>query len=211
MSIAIHKRSVMALYSSYTDPYSHRVRIALAEKGVTADILDVNSSLKLQEELREINPYNTIPTLVDRELVLFRSEIILEYLDERFPHPPLMPIYPIAKGRTRLMIYRINYDWYRHLDVMMSPNATEEAKVDAKIQLVDSITSVTQVFAETPYFLNEDFSLIDCCIAPLLWLLPKFGIDLTTKPGPICDYAERLFAREAFKASITVHETLVRI
>src|ERR1700730_11730594 len=116
MAVAANKRSIMTLYSKAACAYSHRVRIVLAEKGVTVDVLNIDQSLKVKEEMMELNPYGTTPTLVDRELVVYQSEIIMEYLDERFPHPSLMPVYPVARARTRLMIYRINRDWYSCMD-----------------------------------------------------------------------------------------------
>jgi RNA polymerase-associated protein len=211
MAVSTNKRSTMTLYSSATDPYSYRVRIVLAEKGVTFDFIDVHSSAKTMEELMEINPYGTVPTLVDRDLVLYQSEIIMEYLDERFPHPPLLPVYPVAKGRSRLMIYRVNHDWYTILDKLLQPeNYLGEIEM-LKKKLVDSITSVTPIFAELPYFLSEDFSLVDCCIAPLLWRLPKLAIELPSQAAPILRYAERVFSRESFQASLVDGEKVSKV
>ncbi len=205
------KRSTMTLYSSPDDPYSHRVRIVLAEKVVNVDILDVKSSLSLQQELQELNPYNTIPTLVDRDLILFRSEIIMEYLEERFPHPPLLPIYPISKARSRLMIYRINRDWYTHLDVLLAAQATAEQKEQAKINLIDSISSVVSLFIEKPFFGSDDFSLLDCCVAPLLWRLFKIDDNAFSNLTAIRDYAKKIFARASFKESLVEHERFIRV
>ena len=211
MAISANKRSVMTLYSRPDDLYSHRVRIVLAEKGVTFDLVDVQSSSKAMEELAEFNPYCTVPTLVDRDLVLYQSEIIMEYLDERFPHPPLLPVYPVAKGRSRLMIHRVNNDWYSLMDKLLDPNTYVSEIEHIKNKLVDSITSVTPVFAEMPYFLSEDFSLVDCCIAPLLWRLPKLSINLPEQATAILDYAERIFERESFKASLAEVEKMTRV
>jgi len=202
MAIASSKRSIMTLYSGATDPYSHRVRIVLAEKGVTFDIIDVETSQKATEELAEYNPYASLPTLVDRDLVLFRSEIIMEYLDERFPHPPLMPVYPVAKGRTRLMMYRINKDWHSLMDRMLHNEPEHDMQITKK-ELIESITSVIPVFAEMPYFLSEEFSLIDCCIAPILWRLPRLGVELPVQAKPVLEYAQRIFQRDSFQASLT--------
>lgn len=211
MAVSANKRSIMTLYSSSNDPYSHRVRIVLAEKGVTFDLVDVHASAKAMEELMEINPYGTVPTLVDRDLVLYQSEIIMEYLDERFPHPPLLPVYPVAKGRSRLMIHRVNHDWYAILDKLLEPN-NYLGEIDLlKKKLVDSITSVTPVFAELPYFLSEEFSLVDCCIAPLLWRLPKLAIELPAQATPILRYADRVFNRESFQASLSDVEKAVKV
>lgn len=196
----------MTLYSRAADPYSHRVRIVLAEKGVTVDILDVDKLPKAKEELNELNPYGTTPTLVDRELVLYTSEIIMEYLDERFPHPPLMPVYPVARGRTRLMVYRINRDWYSELDKLLNFNTPTAEKEQAKKHLRESITSVAPVFSEMPYFLGEEFSTLDCCIVPLLWRLPMLGIELPPQAKSVLSYAKRMFEREAFVASLSEFE-----
>lgn len=211
MAVSANKRSIMTLYSSAHDHYSHRVRIVLAEKGVSFDLIDVNLSPKAMEELMEVNPYGTVPTLVDRDLVLYQSEIIMEYLDERFPHPPLLPVYPVAKGRSRLMIYRVNHDWYAALDKILDPNYDIDAREILKKRLVDSITSVTPVFAELPYFLSEEFSLVDCCIAPLLWKLPKLGIELPPQAAPVLRYAERVFNRESFQASLSDVDKTVKV
>jgi len=205
MAVAPNKRSVMTLYSGSTDIYSHRVRIVLAEKGVTADIIDVGSNIKAKEELLTLNTYGVPPLLMDRDLVLYESEIIMEYIDERFPHPPLMPVYPVARGRSRLMICRVNRDWYRLMHRILD-NENKDAVSLAQKELTDSITSVSPVFAEMPYFLSEEFSLIDCCIAPLLWRLPSLGIELPAQAKSVVEYAERLFKRDSFVNSLTNEE-----
>lgn len=209
MSVAPSKRSVMTLYSGPTCPFSHRVRIVLAEKGVTVDILDVDKVPKAREELNQLNPYGTTPLLMDRDLVLYESEIIMEYLDERFPHPPLMPVYPVARARSRLMIYRLNRDWYTLMKRIVSGD-TEETKVQARKELRDSITSVVPVFSEMPYFLSDEFSLIDCCIAPLLWRLPVLEVELPVQAKPVLAYTERIFQRTAFVDSLTEAEQSMR-
>lgn len=211
MSVLPNKRSLMTLYSGSQDAYSHRVRIVLAEKGVAADIIDVEHSAKAKEELLEFNPYGTTPMLVDRELVLYQSEIVMEYLDERFPHPPLMPVYPVARARTRLMIYRINRDWYSLMDKILHAKEqdSQESQTYRK-NLKESLCSIAPVFADMPYFLSEEFSLIDCCIAPLLWRLPLLKITLPPQAKSVLGYAERLFKRESFLASLTEAEVAMR-
>jgi RNA polymerase-associated protein len=208
MSVIPHKRSGMTLYSESTDPYSHRVRIVLAEKGVTVDVLNVDKAPKAKDELLQLHPYGTVPLLADRELVIFQSDIIMEYLDERFPHPPLMPVYPIARARARLMIYRLNRDWCAHLDkILLAGAETNTAAVkEAKKALIEGLTSVASAFGEMPFFLSEEFSLVDCCLLPLLWRLPSLGITLPPEAKPILVYAERLFKRDAFVASLTEAE-----
>jgi RNA polymerase-associated protein len=195
----------MTLYSNATDLNCHRVRIVLAEKGVTVDILDIDTG-NPPEDLIDLNPYNTVPTLVDRELVLYEPNIIMEYLDERFPHPPLLPVYPVARAKSRLMIFRIESDWYSLVN-----NIERDKNADsARKELRDSLVSIAPVFSDFPYFLSEDFSLVDCCVAPLLWRLPSLGIELPPKAKAINDYAKRMFAREAFQASMTEAEQELR-
>lgn len=215
MAITPHnKRSIMTLYSSATDIYSHRVRIVLAEKGVTYDVLDVELNQKAREELCEINPYGTTPVLVDRDLWLYQSEVVMEYLDERFPHPPLMPIYPVARARSRLLLYRINKDWYSQVDIIQKAGSSDGqsngAVAKAQETLTNSIVSVVPVFAEMPFFMSEEFSLLDCCIAPLLWRLPRLKIELPPQAKPVLDYAQKMFNRESFQASLTEAEKRMR-
>lgn len=215
MAVNPSRRANMTLYSKAGDPYSHRVRIVVAEKGVSIDILDVDKALKLKEEMMELNPYGNPPVLVDRELVLYQSEIIMEYLDERFPHPPLLPVYPVARARSRLMLYRINRDWYSCMDKILLalangiPNSAAEL-VEPKKILKEGLVSIAPVFNEMPYFLSEEFSLIDCCMAPLLWRLPLLGIGLPTQAQSVLTYAERLFTRESFIASLSETEKAMK-
>jgi len=210
MGTIINKRSVISLYSSSHDPYSHKIRIILEEKGVTYDVIDIESSPKAKEEIAEYNPYGTVPTLVDRDLVLFRSDIIAEYIDERFPHPPLLPVYPVLKAKSRLMIYRINRDWYKLMDQILYPDTPEERKIILRAELLDSLLSVTPIFAENPYFFSEEFSLIDCCIAPLLWRLPQLGIEIPENAKDIIKYMNKIFSRPSFQASLTETEKATR-
>jgi stringent starvation protein A len=207
MTVITSKRSVMALYSAPTDPYSHQVRIVLAEKGVTVDIIGVQPDSR-PEDLIDINPYGTVPTLVDRDLVLYSAGIIMEYLDERFPHPPLLPVYPVARGRSRLMMYRIDRDWYTLMNRIMHESGKEADQ--ARQILRDSLMSVLPVFNEMPFFLSEEFSLVDCCIAPLLWRLPSLGVDLPAQAKDIDAYAKRIFERDSFQVSLTEAERALR-
>lgn len=206
MAVATNKRSVMLLYSGNSDVYSHRVRIALAEKGVVYEVVNINPQDrkdKLEkdksEDLLELNPYGTIPTLVDRDLALYDTNIIMEYLDERFPHPPLLPVYPVARARLRLMIHRIDREWgplIRKLEL----GKTTEMKAAAK-ELRSYLMQIMPLFSNSPYFLSEEFTLVDCCLASIIWRLPVWGIELDAKP--LQRYAERLFKREAFQSSLT--------
>ena len=210
MAVPANKRSIMTLYIRSGCPYCDRVRFVLSEKGVVYDVVDISDSIKDMECLAQYNPYVIVPTLVDRDLVLYGSEIIMEYLDERFPHPPLMPVYPVAKARSRLMIHRVNKDWYTPMNKILSPNSTIEEQNKARNELADSIISVTPVFAEMPFFLSEEFSLVDCCIIPLLWRLPKLGISLPPQAKPVLDYAERMFQRESFQVTLPEDEQITR-
>ncbi|MEP1742145.1 MAG: stringent starvation protein SspA [Kangiellaceae bacterium] len=205
----VAKRSIMTLYTGSDDVYSHQVRIVLAEKGVNFEAIEVLDSRQPPEDLIDLNPYNTVPTLVDRELVLFEAPIIMEYLDERFPHPPLMPVYPVARARSRLMVRRVEKDWYSLMNTILSGKDKEAEQ--ARKELTESLLTLAPVFSETPYFLNEDFSLIDCCLAPLMWRLPAMGIKLTGRGAKeVTTYMELLFERESFQASLSDIEREMR-
>ncbi|MCH9644079.1 MAG: stringent starvation protein A [Gammaproteobacteria bacterium] len=201
------KRSIMTLYSGALDIYSHQVRIVLAEKGVSVDVLNVDDNHPC-EDLLELNPYNTLPTLVDRDLVLYQAQVIMEYLDERFPHPPLLPVYPVARAKNRLMSYRIERDWYRLVKQLHDDN---QATVDAaREELRSGLIALQPVFADMPYFLSEEFTLVDCVIAPLLWRLPLYGIEIPNSVKAIHKYQERVFNRDSFQASLTEAEREIR-
>lgn len=205
MSIAANKRSSMAFFSDPNDHYCHRVRIVLAEKGITVDIIDVEPDNHPQE-LIEVNPYNTVPTMLDRDLVLYEPNIMMEYLDERFPHPPLLPVYPVARANSRLLAHRIQRDWCGLVDVLSNPASSASAMTKARKELRESLTGVAPVFAEMPFFMSDEFSLVDCCLAPILWRLPHFGIELPPQAKPLQDYMDRIFAREGFIGSLSAAE-----
>src|SRR3989338_6752648 len=196
------KRSLMTLYSGPADLDSHQARIVLAEKGVTVDVLSVDA-VKPDEDLISLNPYGTFPTLVDRDLVLYDVDVIMEYLDERFPHPPLLPVYPIARAKSRLMLQRIENDWYSLARIIENNHSTDAQKETARKSLRDMLVTLTPVFDESPYFLSEEFTLDDCRIAPLLWRLPALKIILPVAAKSIVKYQTRVFARDAFQASLT--------
>lgn len=203
MAVAANKRSIMTLFSDTIDIYSHQVRIVLAEKGVGVEICFVDPT-NIPEDLASLNPYGSVPTLVDRELTLYHSHIIMEYLDERFPHPPLMPVYPVSRGQSRLMMRRIESDWYS----LASRIFRGEGNVDeSRNELREVLLSLAPVFAEMPYFMSEEFSLVDCYLAPLLWRLPALGIELNGAGSKdINAYMNRIFSRASFKASLTDQE-----
>ena len=206
----VTKRSSMTFFSSPEDHYSHRVRIVLAEKGVTVDIVDVDSNNK-PEDLASLNPYNEVPNLVDRELTLYQSTVIMEYLDERFPHPPLLPVYPVARAQSRLLIHRIERDWCGHVDAILAGEEKEASLNKRRKELREAIITTAPIFSELPYFMSEEFTLVDCVVGPILWRLPALGIELPAKQvKPLLDYAERLFDRDAFQASLTDAERELR-
>lgn len=205
MSI-VTKRSSMTLFSDGRDHYSHRVRMVLAEKGVTVEIVDVEPGKK-PEDLSEINPYNSLPTLLDRELVLYEANVIMEYLDERFPHPPLLPVYPVQRALSRLWITRVEKEWSTKLDLLMAGKGRETALTKARKELRESIIAIAPIFGEKPFFMNEEFSLVDCCVAPILWRLKEVDITLPEKSTrPLHKYMQTMFEREAFRASLTETE-----
>jgi RNA polymerase-associated protein len=199
----------LACYSDPADHYSHRVRIVLAEKGVSAEIINVEGG-RLPPRLIEVNPYGSTPTLVDRDLALFESTVVMEYLDERYPHPPLLPVYPVARANSRLLIHRIQRDWCGLADLILDPRSKEAARVQARKELRESLTGVSALFADKPCFLSEEQSLVDCCLLPILWRLPIMGIELPRPAKPLLDYMERQFARAPFKASLSAAEREMR-
>jgi len=199
----ITRKSVMTLFSSPTCPMSHCARFVLHEKGITADI-EYYDLANPPEDLLELNPTGTSPTLIERELVLYDSRIIMEYLDERFPHPPLHQMDPVSRATARMVIKRIDQDWYQLLDEILYSGEKKSAR--AKKLLRESLLATAPVFAARPYFMGDEFSLIDCVIAPLLWRLPSIGIDVSTPNQEIVNHAERMFRRNGFKRSLSEAE-----
>jgi RNA polymerase-associated protein len=206
----VTKRSSMTFFSDGKSHYSHRVRIVLAEKGVAVDIIDVDPDAK-PEELADHNPYNDLPTLVDRDLVLYEPDIMMEYLDERFPHPPLLPVYPVARAQSRLMMYRIKKDWSVLADQILEDPSSDKAEQCRK-ELKESLIATAPIFAEKPFFMSDEFTIVDCCVAALLWRLPVMGIELNVAAAkPILKYMERIFESESFKASLSEVESEMHI
>lgn len=196
-----NKRSVPTLFSTKSDIYSHQVRIVLAEKGVAYEIEYINADV-ISEDLIEVNPRGTVPTLVDRDLMLSNAHIIMEYLDERFPHPPLMPVYPVLRAKCRLNMHHIQNDWYSLIDIVDKDPESVEAKSALK-QLREEILALGPVFAETKYFLSDDFGLVDCYIAPLLWRLHNLGVQFSGAGSKaVKEYMARVFKRDSFMQSV---------
>lgn len=200
------RRSGMVLYSDPTCPYSHRTRMVVAEKGINVEVVDVKPG-QLPEDLIDVNPYNTLPTLVDRELVLYDSRVIMEYLDERYPHPPLLAVDPVSRAKTRLVQYRIEQDWYGLIPELTVRSDKRNTK--ARQMFRDSLAGSAEVFAAMPFFLSEELTLADCCLVPLLWRLPSFGVELPEK-GPVAEYMKRMFNREGFQESLSDYERDLR-
>lgn len=207
MSTPAARKPIMTLYSGTTDPYSHRTRIVLYEKDIECQIVEVDLNKK-PRELGELNPYNQVPTMVDRDLVLYESNIINEYLDERLPHPPLMPVDPVSRARARLMLVRFDRDWYSLIHDITGGD--KKAATKARHALRDGLTVISPIFKDQTFALGEEFSLVDCSLAPLLWRLGVWDIELPRQARPILDYAERLFTRKSFKLSLTEAEKAMR-
>jgi RNA polymerase-associated protein len=206
----IAKRSSMTFFSDGEDHYSHRVRIVLAEKAVTVDIIDVDSFNK-PDELADVNPYNELPALVDRDLVLYEPNVMMEYLDERFPHPPLLPVYPVARAESRLYMYRIQRDWAKLVDLILS-SKDKAAIAQAQKELREGLVSVSPIFEEKPYFMSDDFTIVDCCLAPILWRLPALGVEIPKEQaGALYKYMDLVFARESFQESLSEAEQEMRL
>ena len=200
----------MTLFSDPRDHYSHRVRMVLCEKGVAVDVVDVDPTQR-PEDLSEINPYGTLPTLLDRELVLYKSTVIMEYLDERFPHPPLLPVYPVARAQCRLLMHRIELDWSKRVDVLLAGRGREAAMDKARKELRESLAAIAPVFADRPFFMNEDFTLVDCFVAPILWRLDALDLKLSARQlKPIQRYMTNMFERDTFQESLTEPEVDMR-
>lgn len=190
------------------DHYSHRIRLILAEKNVECELIVVRRG-ECPRQLAEHNPYGTVPTLMDRDLVLYGTEVLMEYLEERYPHPPLLPAYPVTRGQSRLLMHRIGRDWCSLVDAILQA-APGADLATARKELRESLTGVAPIFAEKPFFLSDDFSLVDCCLLPLLWRLPRLGVELPRAAKPLQDYMDRMFARDSFRSSLSVTEREMR-
>ena len=206
----ISKHSSMVFFSDGEDHYSQRVRMVLAEKGVAVEIINVEKN-QYPEDLVALNPYNSLPTLVDRDLVLYETMIMMEYLDERFPHPPLLPVYPVARAQSRLFAHRIQKDWCGLVDTIVAGRSKETVIEKARKELREGLITIAPIFTEKEFFMSDEFTLVDCCLAPILWRLPVLGISLPPKSAkPLTDYMNRMFRRESFQASLSEAEMDMR-
>lgn len=200
---------MMTLYSGITCPFSHRCRFVLYEKGMDFEIKDVDIYNK-PEDLAVMNPYNQVPVLVERDLVLHESNIINEYIDERFPHPQLMPGDPVMRGRGRLVLYRMEKELFNHIQVLENPAVTNKEQAKAREAIGNGLTMLAPSFSKSKYILGEDFSMIDVALAPLLWRLDHYDVKLGKSAAPLLKYAERIFQREAFIDALTPAEKAMR-
>ena len=198
---------MMILYSGTSCPFSHRCRIVLHEKGMDFEIKDVDLREK-PEEIAMMNPYNQVPILVERDLTLYESNIINEYIDERFPHPQLMPADPVMRARTRLFLFNIERDLFAHINDIA--NGTGKTAEKARAIVRDNLAQIAPIFTKQKYMLGEEYSMLDVAIAPLLWRLDHYGITLPKQASPLLKYAERLFSRPAFIEALTPVEKAMR-
>ncbi len=207
MASIANRRSVMVLYSDSISPASHCVRLVLGEKDINVEINYVEDGER-PEALIEINPYNSVLTLIDRDLVLYDEQIIMEYLDERFPHPPLLPVDPVTRAGNRQLRFRVLKDLYSLIDDIESSDSTRVS--NAQKNMKDNLTAIVPAFVHKPYFMSDEYTLVDCCMAPLLWRLPEYGVKLPASARPLEQYAERLFERDAFQSSLSEPEKEIR-
>jgi len=198
---------MMTLYSGTADPYSHRCRIVLFEKGMDFQVIDVDLANK-PEDLAIINPHNEVPVLVERDLVLQQANIINEYIDERFPHPQLMPADPVMRARARLFLHNFEEQLFSHIADFESGNQKAADKARATIR--DNLTQIVPLFSKQQYILGDEFSMLDVALAPLLWRLGHYGVELPKQAAPLLKYAERIFSRPAYIEAMTPSEKAMR-
>jgi RNA polymerase-associated protein len=199
---------MMTLYSGITCPFSHRCRFVLYEKGMDFEIIDVDLMNK-PEDIAVMNPYNKVPVLVERDLILYESNIINEYIDERFPHPQLMPADPVMRARARLFLHQFEKELFTHV-VLLEEGGTQKQRERAQAQVRDNLTAITPMFAKQKFMLGDEFSMLDVAIAPLLWRLDHYQIQLPKTAAALLKYAERLFSRQGFIDSMTASEKAMR-
>lgn len=198
---------MMTLYSTITCPYSHRCRIVLHEKDMDFEVIDVDPNNK-PEDLAVMSPYGKAPILVERDLVLYESNIINEYIDDRFPHPQLMPADPVMRARARLLLYRFEVDLFCYIDGIESGDAKTADK--ARTAIAENLTMIAPVFDKQKYMLGDEFSMLDVAIAPLLWRLEHYGIRLPKQAASLLKYSERLFSRPLFIDALSASEKVMR-
>jgi len=202
---------MMVLYSGTTCPFSQRCRFVLFEKGMDFEIRDIDLYNK-PEDVGVMNPYGQVPILVERDLVLYESNIINEYIDERFPHPQFMPADPVMRARTRLFLYNFEKELFIHVTALedRSGRATDKIRERARATIRDRLTQLAPMLLKNKYMLGEEFCMLDVAIAPLLWRLEHYGIELSKNAAPILKYAERIFSRPAYIEALTPSEKVMR-
>ena len=199
---------MMVLYSGTTCPFSQRCRFVLFEKGMDFEIKDVDLFNK-PEDINVMNPYGQVPILVERDLILYESNIINEYIDERFPHPQLMPPDPVMRVRVRLFLYSFEKELFAHVQTI--ENSGNQKAIDkAKLLIRDNLTKLAPILLKNKFMLGDDFSMLDVAIAPLLWRLDHYGIDMPKSAAPLAKYAERIFSRPAYIEALTPSEKVMR-
>ncbi|NMF86889.1 glutathione S-transferase N-terminal domain-containing protein [Aromatoleum petrolei] len=198
---------MMNLYSGTTDPFSHRCRIVLFEKGMDFEVIDVDLYNK-PEDIAVINPYNRVPVLVDRDLILYESNIINEYIDERFPHPQLMPPDPIMRARARQLLHTFEHELFSHIEALEKNQKGTVEKSRAHVR--DQLVQLAPIFTKQKFMLGDEFSMLDVAIAPLLWRLEHYGIELPKAAANLMKYAERIFSRQGFIDALTPSEKVMR-
>lgn len=203
----VRTRTVLTLFSGRDDADSHRARLVLAAKGVSYDLVLVDPT-DPPEDLLDLNPYHSVPTLVDRDLVLYDVTVIAEYLDERYPHPPLMPVDPLSRARIRLGIARLQRDWFGYVGTILT--GTKSTAETARKRLRESLIASVPVFKASKFFLNTEMSLADCALAPLIWRLPQLGVTLPREAQVISEYGDRIFRNPGFTRSMTDEEKQFR-
>lgn len=202
-----NRRSTMTVYSDPNCPFSHQTRIVIQEKNLETNIEDLVTG-EWPEEVAAANPYGSGPTMFDRDLVLFDARVIMDYFDERFPHPPLMPVDPVARAKARLMLHRIDQDWYSLWQALSGRERGKASKARKTIQ--EDLTVLSPLFDGSPFFMSDEFSMLDCALAPLLWRLPSLNIKLPASAKAVESYAERIFKRDSFQASLSDAERSMR-
>ena len=200
---------MMVLYSGNTCPFSQRCRFVLFEKGMDFEIRDIDLYHK-PEDINVMNPYGEVHILVERDLVLYESNIINEYIDERFPHPQLMPPDPVERARARLTLFNLEREIFVHVKTLEDRNSTEEQREAARQKIRDSLVGLAPVVAKRKYLNGDEFSMLDIALAPLLWRLSYYGIELPPAAMPVQKYAERVFSRPAFIEALTPSERVMR-
>ncbi len=197
---------MMNLYSGTTCPFSHRCRIVLYEKGMDFQVIDVDLFNK-PEDIAVINPYNRVPVLVERDLILYEPNIINEYIDERFPHPQLMPGDPVMRAKARQLLSGMEREIFVHIEAI-EKNAKTADKARQVIR--ERLIELAPIFTKQKHMLGDEFSMLDVAIAPLLWRLDHYGIDLGKQAAPLMKYAERIFSRQGFIDALTPPEKVMR-